>query len=293
MPKDIRLKDLPSFLRTSNPEDQLFIFAGNEAQSCLKASSIIFNTFDEYEHEALDELKRTHHRVYTIGPLSLLMKQHVEESQLKLFKTSLWKQDTSCLVWLNQWKPDSVVYVNFGSITTMTKRQFEELTWGLASSKHPFLWILRSDVLNSGSITLPDEFLKEVQGRGLITSWCPQEYVLKHTSVGVFLTHCGWNSMVETVTGGVPVICWPFFAEQTTNCRYSCTVWEMGMEVDKDLKREDIRDIVKEMMEGEKGKWLRQNAKIWKKKAEDASHFGGSSYRNFEKLIKEDILALP
>lgn len=89
-------------------------------------------------------------------------------------------------------------------------------------------------------------------------------------SVGAFLTHCGWNVMVESISGGVPVMCCPFFAEQQTNCRYSLTAWGMGMEVSKDVKREDIRNLVKEVMEGEKGKRLRDSARSWRKKAEDA-----------------------
>ncbi|XP_050110723.1 7-deoxyloganetin glucosyltransferase-like isoform X2 [Malus sylvestris] len=129
----------------------------------------------------------------------------------------------------------------------------------------------------------------ELVKRGMIPfkGWCAQDQVLAHPSVGVFLTHSGWNSTIESISHGVPVICWPFFAEQQTNCRYSCTTWEIGMEVSPDVKRNEIEALVKEMMEGEGGIKTREKAKEWKKKAVEATDVGGSSYNNFERLFKE------
>ncbi|XP_021802879.1 UDP-glycosyltransferase 85A8-like [Prunus avium] len=168
----------------------------------------------------------------------------------------------------------------------MTDQHLKEFAWGLANSKHPFLWIVRPDVVEGDSAILPDEFFEEIKDRGYIASWCLQDQVLAHPSVGAFLTHCGWNSTIESVSEGVPVICWPFFAEQQTNCRYACTDWEIGMEVSPDVKRDEIEALVKEMLEGEKGMKMKQKAKEWKKKAVEATDIGGSSYNNFDRLIK-------
>lgn len=121
----------------------------------------------------------------------------------------------------------------------------------------------------------------------MIANWCPQDKVLSHPSVSVFLTHGGWNSILESVCGGVPIICWPFFAEQQTNCRYASTTWGIGMEVNRDASREDIAALVKEIMEGDKGKLIRQNVQDWRKKAEAATDVGGASFNNFNKCIKE------
>ncbi|XP_027344484.1 linamarin synthase 1-like [Abrus precatorius] len=286
--KDIRLKDLPSFIRVTSLDDIMFDFLGSEARNCLKSSSIIINTFQELDYEALDALRAKNPNVYTIGPLHLLGRHFPEKEEgFKSSGSSLWKSDTKCLAWLDKWEPNSVIYVNYGSITTMSEQHLKEFAWGLANSKIPFLWIMRPDVVMGESITLPQEFFDEIKDRGYITSWCVQEQVLAHPSIGLFLTHCGWNSTLEGISAGVPMICWPFFAEQQTNCRYVCTTWGIGMEIKHDVKREEITMLVKEMVQGEKGKEMRQKCLAWKKKAKIATDVGGSSYNNFYKLVKE------
>ncbi|MBA0824532.1 hypothetical protein Goarm_021198 [Gossypium armourianum] len=285
---NIRLRDFPSFVKANDPNDILFDYLGSEAQNCLKASAIIFNAFEEFEHEVFDAIAAKFPRIYTIGPLHLVAR-HLHADPSKSMNPSLWKEDTSCIEWLNKREPNSVVYVNYGSITVMSAKHLKEFAWGLANSKHPFLWIVRPDVVMGDSAILDLEFLKEIKERGLITSWCNQYEVLSHPSVGVFLTHCGWNSTVETISGGVPVVCWPFFADQQTNCRYACTHWGIGMEVDHDVKRENIEFLVKEMMEGEEGKKKKEKALEWKKKAEEAVEVGGSSYIDFDRFVKEAL----
>ncbi|XP_050291191.1 linamarin synthase 2-like isoform X5 [Quercus robur] len=287
--KNIRLRDLPTFIRTTDITETMFDFMGSEVQNCLNSSAIIFNTFEEFEHEVLEVLLAKFPHVYNIGPLHLLGR-HVPESHFMSQGSSLWKEDSKCLQWLDKREPNSVVYVNYGSITVMSNQHLKEFAWGLANSKHTFLWIVRPDVVMGDSAILPEEFFEETKDRGLLTSWCPQDKVLAHPSIGVFLTHCGWNSTLESVSAGMPIICWPFFAEQQTNCRYACTTWEIGVEVNEDVKRHEIEALVKEMMEGEKGKAMRQKAREWKKKAMEATDFEGSSYKNFERFIKEALL---
>lgn len=287
--KNIRLKDLPSFIRTQSSDDIMFNFLRSEAQNCLKSSAIIFNTFHEFEHEVLEAISTRFANIYSIGPLPLLSRD-LPKSRLQSFSTSLWKEDLTCLQWLDKREPNSVVYVNYGSITTMTEENLREFAWGLAKSKHYFLWIVRPDVVSgSDSTTLPKEFFEEIKDRGLLAKWCPQQEVLGHSSVAVFLTHCGWNSTLETICAGVPVICWPFFADQQPNCRFACTTWEIGVEVNSDAKRDEIAELVEEMMEGGKGREMREKAQEWKKKAVEATDPQGSSYNDFDKLIKESL----
>ncbi|MBA0851307.1 hypothetical protein Goshw_017337 [Gossypium schwendimanii] len=285
---NIQLRDLPSFIRANNPNDIMFDFMGSEAQNCLKAPAIIFNTFDEFEHEVLKAIAAKFPGIYTIGPLHLLAR-HMPDGPFKSINSSLWKEDTSCIEWLNKREPSSVVYVSYGTVTVMSEKHLKEFAWGLANSKHPFLWIVRPDIVMGDSAILHEEFLEEIKDRGLITSWCNQYEVLSHPSVGVFLTHCGWNSTLEAISGGVPLICWPFFADQQTNCRYACTHWGIGMEVDHDVKRENIEFLVKEMTEGEEGKKMKEKALEWKKKAEEATDVEGLSYCNFDRFVKEAL----
>ena len=112
---------------------------------------------------------------------------------------------------------------------------------------------------------------------------------MEHSTVGAFLTHCGWNSMMETICAGVPVICWPFFADQQTNCHYSCEKWGIGMEINHDVKRDEVAELIRKMIVGEEGEKMRFKAKEWKKKADEATEVGGSSYINFDKFINEAL----
>ncbi|XP_061356959.1 uncharacterized protein LOC133301349 [Gastrolobium bilobum] len=288
--KNIRLQDLPSFIRTTTLDDIMFDFLGSEARNCLRSSSIIINTFQELEGEALDALKAKNPDIYSVGPLHLLGRHFSEkENGFMSSGSSFWKNDPECIEWLDKWEPCSVIYVNYGSITVMTEHHLKEFAWGLANSKVPFLWIMRPDVVMGESVTLPQEFLDEIKDRGYITSWCSQDQVLAHPSVGIFLTHCGWNSTIEGISAGVPMICWPFFAEQQTNCRYACTTWGIGMDINHDVKREEITKILKDMTMGEKGKEMRQKSLEWKKKAIKATDLSGSSYNDFFRLIKDAL----
>ncbi|XP_028800817.1 7-deoxyloganetin glucosyltransferase-like [Neltuma alba] len=289
--RNIKLKDLPTFLRTTDINDFYLQFSIISMEKAQKASAICFNTFDEIEGEAMRALSTIFSfPLYTIGPFPAFLSQIQRNNQLLSLKSSLWKEETLCLDWLELKQPRSVVYVNFGSITVMPPEKLNEFAWGLANSKKAFLWIIRPDLVNGGSLILSSEFLSEIQDRGLIANWCEQEKVLNHPSIGGFLTHCGWNSMTESICAGVPMACWPFFADQQTNCKYACQNWEIGVEIDNDVKREEVEKLVNELIEGERGKKMRQKTLEWKKIAEEDTRAGGSSYINLAKMIKDVMI---
>ncbi|KAF3945748.1 hypothetical protein CMV_027908 [Castanea mollissima] len=288
--KDIRLRDLPSFVRTIDPNDSLFRLVIDAAERALIASRIIVHTFDELEQEVLNALSTMFSHVYAIGPLEPLL-NHLSNDHFESLGYSLWKEETECVNWLNSKAPNSVIYVSFGSVVIMTPSQLVEIGWGLANSKHPFLWIIRPDLVEGGSTILSPEFQEEIKERGLITSWCPQEEVLNHPSIGGFLTHSGWNSTIESVCAGVPMLCLPFFGDQQTNCKYTCNEWAIGMEIDFDVKREEVEKIVRELLEGHKGKKMKKKAMEWKKLAEEAISPLGSSSINLKKLVSEVLLS--
>uniref|UniRef100_A0A2C9U160 Anthocyanidin 3-O-glucosyltransferase n=1 Tax=Manihot esculenta TaxID=3983 RepID=A0A2C9U160_MANES len=287
--KDIRLRDLPSFIRTTDPEDVMLDFFQSETERCQKASAIILNTFDALEHDVLIALSTLLPPVYSIGPLHLLL-NNVKDKDLKLIESNLWTEDSECLEWLDSKGPNSVVYVNFGSITVMTTEQLVEFAWGLANSNITFFWVIRPDLVAGDNAILPPEFVTVTKERGICSSYCAQEKVLSRPSIGGFLTHSGWNSTLESISAGVPLLCWPFFAEQQTNCRYSCKEWGIGMEINSDVKRDEVERLVIELMEGEKGKEMKKAALEWKKMAEEATaSLEGSSFQNFEKVIKAHL----
>ncbi|KAL7206025.1 hypothetical protein ACSBR2_018860 [Camellia fascicularis] len=283
---NIRLKDLPSFIRTTDPNDIMLNLLIHESEAAFKASAIVLNTFDALERAAVDSLSSNLPPIYTIGPLHLILNQ-ISDHRLKSIDTNFWKEQPECIDWLDSQQPNSVVYVNFGSITVMTAQQLTEFAWGLANSEKKFLWVIRPDIVSGDTAILPSEFMAETKNRRVLASWCPQEQVLNHPAIGGFLTHSGWNSTIESVSGGVPMICWPFFAEQQTNCWYSCGEWGIGLEIDSDVKREEVEKLVRELMEGEKGKEMKRNAMEWKKKAEEAVGAGGSSSLNLDNLFSQ------
>lgn len=289
----VRLKDLPTFCRSTNPADAMFNYNVVQISNLMKTRTLILNTFDDLEQQVLDAIRLKIPNIYTIGPLSKLQQQlsthhhHSQAAKLDGVDSSLWKEDDKFLEWLDKREPRSVVYVNYGSLVTMNPQQLSEFAWGLANSKYPFLWIIRPDLVEGGSKVISNDFLEEIKDRGLLLRWCPQEEVLRHPSVGGFLTHCGWNSTLESISEGVPMICWPFFAEQQTNCFYLCNKWGIGMEIDSDVKRDQVEGLLRELMDGVKGKEMREKAMEWKRKVEKATQPGGSSYNNFEMLVTQ------
>ncbi|CAM8909727.1 unnamed protein product [Rhodiola kirilowii] len=173
----------------------------------------------------------------------------------------------------------------------MSWQQLIEFAWGLANSKCTFLWIIRPDLVIGDTAILPAEFVEETKERGMLANWCPQEQVLNHPSIGGFLTHCGWNSTIESVAAGVPMICWPFAADQQTNSWFSCNKWGVGMELDTDVKRDEVEKLARELMEGDRGKDMRKKAAYWKSLAEEAVGPNGSSTLNFKNVVNEVLLA--
>ncbi|CAI9765374.1 unnamed protein product [Fraxinus pennsylvanica] len=270
--KDIRLRDFPSFIRTTDPKDIMVNYNILQTKNASRAKAVIINTYDDLEKEVLEAIREKFERVCTIGPLQLV-EHEIKNPKLKSIGSSLWKED-------------ELHYC----ITVLSAKQLLEFAWGLANSNQHFLWIIRPDLVSGESAILPEEYSREVEGKALMVEWCNQEQVLAHPSVGGFLTHSGWNSTIECISEGVPMICWPFFAEQQTNCRYVCTEWETGLEIEGEVTREKVAKLVKVLMEGEKGKEMGKRALKWKEKARLAVKPGGSSYQNLEFLINEILL---
>ncbi|KAG6436224.1 hypothetical protein SASPL_101109 [Salvia splendens] len=160
--------------------------------------------------------------------------------------TSLMEEAAFCLSWLHKRPPNSVIYVSLGSVATINQEELREMARGLAKSGHPFLWVVRPSLLNGSSDSiksLPEDFKDLVPERG----WCwtaPQRKVLEHPAVGGFFSHCGWNSTLESLCGGVPMICRPCFADQMVNARYLTHVWRVGVE---------LESVGEKSVEGDKG----------------------------------------
>ncbi|KAM2014881.1 UDP-glycosyltransferase 83A1-like [Malus sylvestris] len=144
-----------------------------------------------------------------------------------------WPQDLTCLEWLDQQPPNSVIYVAFGSFTIFNPTQFKELALALELSERPFLWVVRPDITDTTSDPYPEGYQERVASRGRMVGWAPQQKVLAHPSIACFLSHCGWNSTLEGLSNGVPFLCWTYFADQFTNESYICDVWKVGLKFER------------------------------------------------------------
>ncbi|RLM80499.1 7-deoxyloganetin glucosyltransferase-like [Panicum miliaceum] len=293
LPKGMRLRDFPTFIRTTDPDDAVLALTLRSTE-CYRTvpSAVVFHTFEELESQVISAMSDILPPIYAIGPLPLLLREAGGASA----GSSLSKENRACLDWLDGKRPNSVVFASFGSLVKLTGEQLAELAWGLASSGYEFLWVIRSDQKATGAAggtaLLPPEFLEETEGRGCVTSWCPQEAVLRHGAVGAFLTHCGWNSMLESVCAGVPMLCWPFAADQQTNSRMACTEWRVGVELSEDPGREEVEAAIRQVMGGGRAEEMRRSAAEWKDKAALAAGPGGSSWVNLERVVNEVLAPL-
>ncbi|PIA63036.1 hypothetical protein AQUCO_00200812v1 [Aquilegia coerulea] len=232
------------------------------------ADYLLCNSCDELEPSAFTLIPNLKH----IGPL-------FASSRL----AQLWPEDSTCLSWLDQQPARSVIYVAFGSFTVMDKQQFGELALGLEQSGQPFLWVVRPDLTGDHTDVYPDGFEERVRSRGRMVGWAPQREVLAHPSVACFLTHCGWNSTMEGLTVGVPLLCWPYFADQMLNKSYICDIWKIGLGLDTNenglISKEEIKTKVLGLLADE---GIKENALKWKEIAKNSVSDGGTSSRNFD-----------
>ncbi|KAL1538777.1 UDP-glycosyltransferase 83A1-like [Salvia divinorum] len=247
-------------------------------KSAKLAQYLICNSSEVLEPAALDFL----HSCRPIGPL---LASHRLAKQAGHF----WLENPSCLTWLDHHPPSSVIYVAFGSFTLLDPAQFCELALGLELTGLPFLWVVRRDMTRDAA---DEAYPSGFEERGKIVEWAPQQQVLAHPAVACFVTHCGWNSTVESVSEGVPMVCWPYFADQFLNETYIVDRWEVGVRLEKGgdgiIGREEIKGKVEKVL-GDGG--YKKRVIELQEKTLASSVGGGSSHKNlcdFVDWIKED-----
>ncbi|CAJ1938041.1 unnamed protein product [Sphenostylis stenocarpa] len=256
------------------------------------SAGILLNTWQDMEPVTLKALsehpfyrKINTPPLYPIGPL-------IKETE------PVTENEPECLAWLDKQPSGSVLFVTFGSGGVLSSEQQSELAWGLELSGVRFLWVVRvpndanasaaffkagSDDANNAALRyLPEGFVERTRDRGLVVkSWAPQVAILRHAATGAFLSHCGWNSTLESVTHGVPLIAWPLYAEQRMNGTMVEEDAGVGVRVRSEggvVGRGEIERVVSMMMEGEEGKEMKRRARELKESASMVLGEGGASF---------------
>ncbi|KAL4567448.1 hypothetical protein LXL04_023032 [Taraxacum kok-saghyz] len=293
--KPVPTKVFPLVIQTREGLDYVM----SSARKLREAKAILVNTFMELETHAIDSLLEdtTIPPVYPVGPI-LNLEGSAEKSS----------ENDDIITWLDSQPPSSVVFLCFGSMGSFDEIQVKEIAQGLERSGHRFLWSLRrppsdqttrapTDFEDLGTV-LPEGFLERTSGIGKVTGWVPQVAVLAHRSVGGFVSHCGWNSLLESLWFGVPSAAWPMYAEQQINAFEMVVELGLAAEIKLDYKKdlfnpkankvvvtaEEIESGVRRLMEDND---VRTQVKEMREKSRAAVVEGGSSYMSIGRLIQE------
>ncbi|XP_027170198.1 anthocyanidin 3-O-glucosyltransferase 2-like [Coffea eugenioides] len=262
-----------------------------------KPKGVIMNTFSELEDHALNSfLKDSAYgksglpQIYPVGPI-------LNRSEMNL------KSHSQTIEWLDKQPQNSVVLVSFGSLGSFDLDQVKEIASGLEQSGHRFLWVLRRPPTEKGGfpdeyenveLVLPKGFLDRTASIGKVVGWVPQLAVLSHPAVGGFVSHCGWNSILESIWCGVPIATWPLAAEQQLNAFQLVKELGIAVEISLDyneakehqelLRAEEIGKGVMDLMDGNNE--MRKRVKEFSEKSRAAVQENGSSHLCFENLVQ-------
>lgn len=272
----LHTQDLPSFVLPSNSFTSFPKVLAEVFGNMDKLKWVLGNSYYELEQDAIQSMDDIH-RIIPVGPL---VGQHIS-----LDKSG--NNNNNCIEWLNEQEPSSVIYISFGSIIEFSKTDIESIWSGLKNSKHRFLWVVK------GENMLPLGFLDEKKEQGIIVKWCPQIEVLSHPSVGCFFSHCGWNSLLESITAGVPIITYPQWTDQPTNAKLVTHVLRVGVRITRDeeggLSSAEVAKCIEEVMSGRRSEEFKKNATELKRMAVEAMAEGGSSDRNIQMFVDEVV----
>ncbi|KAK4490726.1 hypothetical protein RD792_001428 [Penstemon davidsonii] len=263
-----------------NPNHFFAANISSSISSLFKVRGVLINTFTSFEPEAIEELNMATHvaRVLPVGPL-------------ESFETG----DATNLPWLDQQEPESVLFVSFGSRTALSKDQIRELGNGLVRSGCKFLWVLKGSKVDKDDKEevediLGETFLGRIKNNGIvIKGWVNQDKILAHKSIGGFISHCGWNSVMEAARLGVPILAWPQHGDQRVNAevveKAGLGVWvrEWGWGGAKMVDENEIAEKINELM---LGKDLRSRVQEVKEKARQARERNGTSELLLQDLIE-------
>ncbi|KDP43506.1 hypothetical protein JCGZ_16793 [Jatropha curcas] len=240
-------KDLPHEIHLSKPSNELVPYLYRMAQKLPQAKALLLNTYEELNPIPLTNyLKLKVKNLLYIGCSTLSITQENDGSSTS----------AGCLFsWLDRQKVGSVVYISFGTVVELGSEELMALAEAIEYSGKPFLWSLKDKCKEN----LPEGFLERTKEKGMVVSWAPQREILQHGSVGVFVNHGGYNSMWESVLGGVPMICRSVWADNHINAKVAEEVWGVGVRVEgRVITKSRMVKCLEMIFEQEKAKKMRQ-----------------------------------
>ncbi|XP_021725781.1 anthocyanidin 3-O-glucosyltransferase 7-like [Chenopodium quinoa] len=270
----IRLKDLQDGIVSGNLNSPISQMLHKMSQNLPYASAICMGGCEEFDPVVIGDLKSKFSKVFPAGPLCLV----IEPPKMA--------DKYNCLGWLDKQRTNSVVYVSFGYSATPPPNEIFALAEALQASGFKFLWSIKDHL----KVHFPNNFLENNGENGMMVPWTPQREVLAHDAVGVFITHFGYHSVVESIVPEVPMIGRPFFGDQKLNGRLVEAVWEIGLIVEGGtFTKEGVLKNLNQILLGDEGKKMRANIKNRKELLVKAIASNGSINKNCM-LLLEHIL---
>ncbi|KAJ7950116.1 Glycosyltransferase [Quillaja saponaria] len=285
LPPQLGLPNMASLGSDSGQHSPILKLMLQQLENFGKADWILSHAFEQFEQEVLDWMRNIS-PVTTIGPTlpSVYLDGRLKDDTD--YGYNLYKPDSdTCMKWLDTKETESVVYISFGSVADLIPEQMTEITNSLKKMSSNFLWVVKETEKNN----LPSSFVEETKEKGLVVTWCPQLKVLSHPAVGCFITHCGTNSIFESVCFAVPMVGMPQFCDQMPNAYFMEKVWKVGVRPSLDdngvVTGEEIERCIKVVTEGESGQEIKKKLVQWKELAKEAVDEGGSSDKHIDEFI--------
>ncbi|EFJ09879.1 hypothetical protein SELMODRAFT_159879 [Selaginella moellendorffii] len=254
-------------------------------QMIPRADRVLVNSIEGVEGKAIDSLRSSGVNIKPIGPLHLLSEKLGTSAPQGEAEC---KKESEIIQWLDARPDSSVIYIAFGTTMSVANGQFEELASALEESRQEFVWAIRDSSL------IPPGFQERMSklDQGLVVSWAPQLEILGHRSVGGFLTHCGWNSVTESMSFGMPMVTRPISGDQVLTAKFVIDEWGIGVgvrgiEIGLELARkDDLKNSIKALMEADpKTSEIWKNARHIKEVVRTAMKNKGSSRNNLDSLV--------
>ncbi|CAN1252439.1 UDP-glycosyltransferase 74F2 [Linum perenne] len=284
---DMEPRDMPSFVNAPEAYPAYFAMVVNQFSNTEKADYVLINTFYELEKEAIDTMSKVC-PVLAIGPTvpSTYLDKRIENDEE--YGVDLFALERSISTsWIATKPPKSVIYVAFGSMVTFNRAQMTELASGLKRTNHYIMWVIHDTELAK----LPTDFVSDLGDKALVVNWAPQVQILASGGVGCFFTHCGWNSTIEALSLGVPMVAMPQWTDQPPNAKLVEQVWKVGVRVrvgdDGIVSGDEVEMCVRVVMDGESGKEMKKIGEKWKDLACLAISEGGSSDKSIDEFVSK------